>query len=171
MSDINNSISLYQITNGFMELTNLLDRDEITEAEAKEISEGLGLALKEKSVNLIGYALNETSLIDAIDVQIKRLQELKKYKQNNLDRYKAYVKDNMERLGISKIETEIGNISIAKSPLSVEIVNEDLIPKEYKTIVTTEKIDKKKIADSFKSTGEIIPGVNINTNNTNLRIR
>ena len=33
------------------------------------------------------------------------------------------------------------------------------------------KVDKKKIAEAFKSTGELIEGVEIHTDNTNLRIK
>ena len=62
-------------------------------------------------------------------------------------------------------------MSIAKNPISVEIVNEDEIPSEYKQEVVTTKVDKKAIADNFRDTGEIIPGVNINTQNTSLRIK
>ena len=77
----------------------------------------------------------------------------------------------MDLLGLEKISTDLGVISIAKSPISVEILDEQQIPDEYKEVVTTIKVDKKKIADNFKETGEIIDGVNIITNNTNLRIK
>lgn len=77
----------------------------------------------------------------------------------------------MQVLGIDKIETELGTISIAKSPISVDIIDEDKIPAEYKTIVQTIKVDKKAIADNFKSTGELIEGVRINTENKSLRIK
>ena len=77
----------------------------------------------------------------------------------------------MERLGLQKIETELGSLSIAKSPISVEITNEDELPDEFKQQVVTTKIDKKAIADNFKATGEIPNGVVIHTENTNLRIK
>ena len=163
--------SLYEITNSFLNLMNKAEEGEITEEEYNKIGEELALQLQAKSPNLIGYYQNENSLIEAIDSQIKRLQELKKVKQNNLDRYKQYLKDNMERLGITKLETEIGSMSIAKSPISVEIINEEAIPNEFKQIITTTKIDKKAISDNFKSTGEIPDGVVIHTDNTNLRIK
>ena len=77
----------------------------------------------------------------------------------------------MVRNGIKKIETALGNLTIANSPISVQIENEDEIPSEFKTEIRTMKIEKKKIADNFKATGEIPNGVNIYTNNTNLRIK
>ena len=164
MSDL----KLYQITNGFMQLN---DKEELTDEEKGKIAEELSQALMQKSTNIIGYYEERKSLIDAIDVQIKRLQDYKKYETNKLDRYKDYIKTNMEALGIEKIETPVGTISVVKSPLSVDIIDETLVPEEYKEEVKTIKIDKKKIADNFKATGEIIDGVRINTQNTNIRIK
>lgn len=159
---------LYEITNSFMELNS---NDELTDAEKQEIGSQLVQALQTKSNNIVGYYQEEKALLDGIDAEIKRLQDYKKSVSNRIDRYKTYVKDNMQVLGLNKIETELGTISIAKSPISVEIVDEDKIPAEYKTIVQTIKVDKKAISDNFKSTGELIEGVNIITNNTNLRIK
>ena len=62
-------------------------------------------------------------------------------------------------------------MTIANNPISVEIVNEDAVPDEYKQVITTTKVDKKAITDNFKATGEIPDGVNIITQNTSLRIK
>lgn len=163
--------SLYKITDKFIGLMNKAEAGELTEEEYNKLGEELAIELQNKGTNIVGYALNEESLIDAIDIQIKRLQEFKKSKQNNLDKFKEYVKDNMERLGITKMDTELGTLSIAKNPMSVEIINEDEIPKEYKQEVITEKIDKTAIKKHFKETGEMIPGINIIDNKTSLRIK
>ena len=161
-------LKLYQITNGFMMLN---DKDDLTDEEKQEIGLQLCDALQNKSSNIIAYYQNEMVLLDGIDAQIKRLQEYKKVKQNQIERYKGYVKSNMELLGIDKIETELGKISIAKSPISVDVVDIDKIPNKYKVIVTELKVDKQLIKGDFKKTCEIVDGVNIITNNTNLRIK
>lgn len=163
--------SLYKITDKFIGLMNRAEAGELTEEEYNQLGEELAIELQNKGTNIVGYALNEESLIDAIDIQIKRLQEFKKLKQNNLDRFKEYVKDNMERLGITKMDTELGILSIAKNPMSVEIVNEDEIPKEFKQEIVTEMIDKTAIKKHFKETGEMIPGTNIIDDKTSLRIK
>lgn len=163
--------NLYEITNSFVELMSKAEEGELTEEEYNKIGEELAVQLQAKSSNIIGYYQNENALIEAIDNQIKRLQDFKKIKQNSVDRFKKYVKENMERLEIQKIETELGTLSIAKSPISVEIVNEDEIPEEFKDTITTVKTNKKKISDNFKATGEIPNGVVIHTDNTNLRIK
>ena len=165
------NLSLYNITNKFVELIDKAQEGELTEEEYNQLGEELAIELQNKSAGIIGYTQNEEALIEAIDMQIKRLTEFKKSKQNNLDKFKEYVKDNMNRLGISKIETELGILSIAKNPMSVEIENEDEIPSEYKQEVVTTKIDKTAIKEHFKQTGEIIPGARVVNDKTRLNIK
>ena len=101
----------------------------------------------------------------------KRIAENRKSLESKLDKFKQYVKENMERLGITKMETELGTLSIAKNPLSVEIENEDEIPAEFKQEIVTIKIDKTAIKNHFKETGEVVSGVQIVDDKTSLRIK
>lgn len=165
------NLSLYNITDRFVEIMDKVQEGEITEEQYNELGQELAIALQNKSIGIIGYVQNEEALIDAVDVQIKRLQDLKKQKTNNLDKFKQYVKENMEKLGITKLETEIGKMSIAKNPLSIEIENEDEIPSEFKQEVMTVKIDKTAIKNYFKETGEIVPGARVISDKTSLRIK
>lgn len=165
------NLSLYNITDKFVEIMDKVQEGEITEEQYNELGQELAIALQNKSIGIIGYLQNEEALIDAVDVQIKRLQDLKKQKTNNLDKFKQYVKENMEKLGITKLETEIGKMSIAKNPLSIEIENEDEIPSEFKQEVMTVKIDKTAIKNHFKETGEIVPGTRIISDKTSLRVK
>lgn len=165
------NLSLYNITDRFVEIMDRVQEGEITEEQYNELGQELAIALQNKSIGIIGYVQNEEALIDAVDIQIKRLQDLKKQKTNNLDKFKQYVKENMEKLGITKLETEIGKMSIAKNPLSIEIENEDEIPSEFKQEVMTVKIDKTAIKNYFKETGEIVPGTRIISDKTSLRVK
>lgn len=114
---------------------------------------------------------NNELTIEAMKIEEKRISDMRKALENKTSKFKDYVKECMENNGITKIDTELGSLSIAKSPISVEITNEEKIPTEFKQEVVTIKIDKKAIADNFKTTGELIDGVVIHTDNTNLRIR
>lgn len=165
------NLTLYNITNKFVDLMNKAQEGELTEEEYNQLGEELAIELQNKSSGIIGYAQNEEALIDAIDFQIKRLQELKKSKQSSLDKFKQYVKENMDKLGIAKIETELGILSIAKNPMSVEIENEEEIPAEFKQEIVTTKIDKTAIKNHFKETGEIVAGTRIVDDKTSLRIK
>ena len=163
-----NNLSLYQITNAF---PILMEQEEITEENKKKIEEELTILLQQKSQNIIGYTRNIELTINAIKEEEKRISENRKALENKMSRFKDYVKECMERNGITKIETELGTLSLAKSPASVEVINEEEVPEEFKQEVITIKIDKTKIKNYFKETGEIPEGTNIVTTNTNLRIK
>ena len=163
-----NSLSLYEITNAFPVL---MENEEITEEEKKKIKEELTILLQQKSQNIIGYSKNIELTIESMKEEEKRISTQRKALENRLIKFKEYVKECMETNSITKIETSLGSLMIAKSPISVEIVNENEIPNEFKNEVVTVKVDKKAIADNFKSTGEVPNGVIINSENTNLRIK
>lgn len=163
-----NNLSLYEITSGFPAL---MENEEISEEDKKKIEDELVVLLQQKSQNIIGYTKNIELTINAMKEEEKRIADNRKVLENKMDRFKDYVKECMEKNGITKIETGLGTLSIAKSPASVEIVNEDEIPSEFKQEVVTVKVDKTKIKNNFKETGEIPAGVNIITTNTNLRIK
>lgn len=163
-----NNLSLYEITNAF---PRLMEEDEMSNTEKEVLEKELTELLQQKSQNIIGYTKNIELTIEAMKTEEKRISEQRKVLENKLDKFKQYVKECMEQNGIKKIETGLGTISIAKNPISIEIENEEKVPDEFKTVITTTKIDKTKIKDNFKETGEIPDGVKINTENTRLQIK
>lgn len=167
MSDL----TLYNITNKFVDLMDKAENGELTEEEYNKLGEELALELQNKSSNIIGYVRNSELLIEAMKAEEKRISDLRKMAENKTERFKQYVKENMEKLGLEKIQTELGILSIARNPISVEIENEEAIPDEFKNIVQTVKIDKTAIKKHFKETGEVIAGVQIVDDKTSLRIK
>lgn len=101
----------------------------------------------------------------------KRLSDIRKQGEKKLDKFYQYVKENMERLGLEEIPTELGKLKITKNPMSIEIENEDEIPSEFKKEVTTTQVDKTAIKNHFKDTGEIVPGIRIINDKTSLKIK
>lgn len=165
------NISLYNITNRFAELMDKANDGELTEEEYNELGNELALELQNKSANIIGYIKNSESLLDAMKTEEKRLSDIRKQGEAKLEKFYQYVKENMEKLGLVEIPTELGSLKINKNPMSVEIENEDEIPSEFKQEIVTTKIDKTAIKNHFKETGEIVAGIKIVDNKTSLRIK
>lgn len=161
-------LSLYEITGAFPKL---MAQEEMSEEDKNKVEEELTTLLQKKSNAVIAYSKNIELTIKAMKEEESRISTNRKVLENRLEQFKKYVKECMEGNGINKIETDLGTLSIARSPISVEIVNEENVPDEYKEVIFITKVDKKKIADAFKSTGEVIEGVEIHTDNTNLRIK
>lgn len=165
------NLSLYNITNKFVELMDKAQEGELTEEEYNELGNELALELQNKSSNIIGYIKNSESLLEAMKTEEKRLSDMRKQGEKKLDKFYQYVKENMERLGLVEIPTELGKLKITKNPMSIEIENEDEIPLEFKKEVITTQIDKTAIKNHFKDTGELVPGIRIIDNKTSLRIK
>lgn len=161
------NLSLYQITSSFPKLI----EEEMSEEDKKEVKKELTELLQQKSQNLIGYIRNIELTIEAMKNEEKRISEQRKVLESRLTKFKEYVKECMEQNGFTKIETQLGALSIAKNPISVEIYDEAQIPDEYKTKVIEIKVDKTAIKKALKETGEIIPGTRIINNKTSLRIK
>lgn len=76
----------------------------------------------------------------------------------------------MEELGLEKIETELGVLTIAKNPASIDVYDENLITDEYKKEKITVSIDKTAIKNAIKE-GKEIQGARLIEDKTSLRIK
>ena len=110
--------------------------------------------LKNKSANIIAVVRNQELTIEALDTEIERLKGLKKLRENQLNKFKDYIKNVMLVNQIEKIDTVLGTIKFTKST-STEIYDESLIDKKFIEIVTTEKISKEKIKSALKAGKEV----------------
>ncbi len=164
------NLSLYNITNSFITLFEKAENEELTQEEIQEQGNELALALKNKSTSIIGYVRNLDLTSEAIKNEIDRLTIMKKAIDNKNTKFKEYVKENMERLDLPKIDTELGTLSIAKNPASVEIFDETLISDEYKKEKVTVSIDKTSIKNALKA-GKDVQGARLVEDKTSLRIK
>ena len=160
--------TLYDIRCKFVEIMN---NEELSEEQVQELGTELAMELKNKSSNIIAYVIDSESLLERIKAEEKRLADIRKIGEAKLEKFKKYVKENMEALELQKIQTELGTLSIAKNPISVDVIEEDKLPNEFKQEVVTVKIDKKAIAQHFKETGEVPSGCIIYTDRTSIRIK
>ena len=104
---------------------------------------------------------------EAIKTEIERLTVMKKAIDSKIDKFKEYVKVNMQDLNLEKIQTELGTLTIAKNPVSVEIYDETLIADEYKKEKVTVSIDKTAIKNAIKS-GKDVQGARLIEDKTSL---
>ena len=159
-------MKLYEITSEMRALDELFlsCRDEET-GEVKDdgvidiLEQELKLQLQTKGAGIIKSFKNSEAMLNGVDEEIKRLQALKKSISNQINSRKEYIVRNMEMMGITKIETELGNLSLRKSK-SVNIYDESLIDKKFIEIETKEKISKTEIKKAIEA-GENVQGANI----------
>lgn len=90
---------------------------------------------------------------DAIDVEIKRLQERKKINQNGIERLKTTLLEAMEFTGKTKFKTELHNYSIRNNAPSLQINDDTKIPKQF-YLEQQPKLDKRELLKFVKENGE-----------------
>ena len=100
--------SLYQLTDEFLEL---YESDEINEQKLEETA----LAIKNKSEKAALFLKCLESDSKQIDNVIAELHAKKKTIDNKLHSFKEYVKINMEKLGMEKLEAGIFRFTICKN--------------------------------------------------------
>lgn len=86
-----------------------------------------------------------------------RLTARRKAAENMVERLKETLKDAMKITGTSEIKTSIGKWKLVDNPWSCDVTDIDSVPQEYH-IKVEDKIDRKALLETFKATGEIIPG-------------
>jgi hypothetical protein len=154
------------------EYINLLNQLEEAEGElTPELEQALAITEQELEVKSVGYShvIRKTeSDIDVIAAEIKRLQALKKSKENTIERLKSSVENAMVMFGIESISTATTVLSLRKSE-SVEITDESLLPKKYIAEKVTYSPDKNSIKSAIKA-GENVPGASLKTNQ-NLQVK
>ena len=141
------NFSLYQITGAFPAI---MEQEEMAPELKEELERELTVLLHEKSQNIIGYTRNIELTIEAMKTEEKRMSEQRKALENKLDKFKEYVKGCMEQGGITKVDTGLGTLTIAKNPMSVEVENEIEVPDEFKIVKSIVSIDKAAIKNHFK---------------------
>lgn len=156
-------VTLYNISQEFEFISDLLDRDVLEENEKERLQKMLTEKIQENSIEIIKYQIEEQANIEVLAREIKRLQGLKKAAENRVDKFKDRLTENMRKLRCNKIPTPLGNVTLAldgvnKSVALKENVDINSIPEEYLKI--TKELKKTELKKALED-GEIIDGVEI----------
>ena len=152
-------MKLYELSEQYKGLQQLLENDN-SDSMLEAVADTMQLIeedFQEKASNVVLFSKNIEADIDAIDAEIKRLQEKKKAIQNKVESLREYLRMNMTATGINKISCPLFSITMSAPTKQVEILDELILPDDYVTVKTTVAPDKKKILSDLKS-GMDIPG-------------
>jgi hypothetical protein len=135
------SISLYELAEPIRQLMN---DESIPDDQKLDTLELLGDDFKEKAQKVAAFIREVEAEATAYDDEVKRLAERKKVRLAQADRMKDYLRVNMEKTGIKKIDG-LFNITLAAPTQSVE-VNEATLPQQYfKVSVSPDKTELAKL--------------------------
>lgn len=156
-------VTLYNISQEFEYISELLDRDVLEDEEKERLQKMLEEKINESSKEIVTYQIEEQANIDVLSNEIKRLQTLKKAAENRMDKFKDRLTENMRRLQCKKIATPLGNVTLAldgvnKSIALKEGVDINTIPEKF--LKVTKELRKTEIKKAMEN-GETIDGVEV----------
>ncbi len=151
---VNNMRNLYELTNNFMELQQLIEDGEFDAETLADTLEALEGEIEVKAENYGLIMVNLQTLIDGCDREAKRLLDRKKSIQNGIEGLKNNLSNSMLAMDKTKFKTEHFNFSFRKSE-SVIVDDQSLIPDDYIKVKTTETADKTALKKAIKNGCEI----------------
>lgn len=121
-------MKLYEISENYMMVLDALaDADEQTRSDTLE-SLGIGDDFNTKAVNVAGYFQSLDAECEALKAAEKRIAERRRSIEAHSARLREYLLANMLKTGIGSIKCPEFEVKLAKCPISVEIIDESLLP-------------------------------------------
>ena len=153
-------MKLYELTTDFLSFVEAVDNDEIPEEAIADTLESIELAIEDKADNMACLLKNLDAEITAFKTEENRLAERRKAKEKTYDRIKEYLAENLQRVGIDKMETVRNKITFRKSE-SVEVDEVAFIKwaeKERDDLLTysAPKANKTAIKDALKNGAKVV---------------
>jgi len=151
------NLTLYQVSDQYLADLEKLNDLELDDQTFKDTLEGLTGDFELKVTNVSMYVRNIEASVEAIREAEKQMSNRRKAMENKINRLKQYLKDNMIRTGITKVDCPYFQLSLRNNPETVEVINLDEITPEYFDIppLPAPVLNKKAVKDAIKSGIEI----------------
>lgn len=121
--------TLYELTGQYLELLEMAEEgDETIIADTLEAIDG---EIEDKADNYAKVLQELDIRAEAIDKEIKRLQDKKKTIGNNAKRIKGHLERSMIATGKRKFKTLLFSFGIQKNPASVNVLNSEGVPEQF----------------------------------------
>jgi hypothetical protein len=141
-------MNLFDLSKNYLKLRDMMLDPDIDQEAISDTLEAIEGSIEEKA-DSYAYIINELDAqCEMLKKEIDRLGLLSASIANNKERLRANLLLSMQNTGKTKFKTDKHSFSIRNSR-SVDIINEELIPDDYKKI--TVAISKRDIGDAIKN--------------------
>lgn len=153
------SLALYQLADLYLADLKTLEDLDLDDQTVADTLEGLSGELEVKATNVAMFCRNLEASAEAIKNAEVAMANRRKAIERRAERIRAYLKENMERVGILKIEGPHFSLAIKKNPPAVHVEAQELVPQEFfkQAPPPPPSLDKKAVADALKA-GKDVPG-------------
>ena len=141
-------------------------RTDAEQRNALEKLKSLKMEHEEKLKNMEKARLNLADETENLELEIVYLKKHLAKMKRDAEKFDAFIIARMQEADLQKH----GRMSIGKSPPKVVIIDEDAIPDKFKRERIETDVSKSEILQAYKR-GEIIPGVEIQSENLHMRYK
>lgn len=162
---------LYEISADFERVLDMCYDETASNEEIQTVLEQLEGELAEKVGNGIAVIQTLKATADATNAEIQRLTQYKRSLESRVNFLKVYYLDHLTRIGKTKVMTARGAMTISKAGglKSLKIEDEELIPMEFKRVVSSTIIDKDALRTALER-GKEVSGARLEERGNYLRI-
>lgn len=156
-------MKLYEITGEMMqaiEKYNSVTNDEELEALGKTLQD-IQIAFNEKATAVGFHIVNLQADVNAIEMEIARLDEMRNRLKKQAEWFKNYLHTSMVQTNTPQVTTSTLKVALVKNPPKVIVDDETRIPEEYKRTRTEVFIDKQRILKEWKEQGVGVEGTRV----------
>ena len=161
-------MKLYEIKEQIQLLDRFIEQNELDKEDFKEAFNQIEGTLEEKAEGYVKYMRNLSAEAEAFKVEADRMSDKARTLKNHADRIKNTLDETLRELDIKELKAGLFNLKYQKNPPSVNILDMELIPENYKLLQEI-KLDKKAILQDIKA-GQEVAGAEL-TQGESLRIR
>lgn len=120
-------MKLYEITEQYENIAELLNNPEFAEnVDVQKALDAIQEDFNQKAERVVHVIKNAEGDIEVIDAEIKRLQAMKKQRQNGIEGIKNYLKLNMAKTDTESIKCPLFSISYREQKESAVELDDDL---------------------------------------------
>ena len=154
--------TLYELTGTMKHLLDLAQSGEVDQETIDATIESMDLT-NDIERKIEGYAIVMDELKasnERIRNEEKRLADRRRVQQNNYDRMRETLLNQMKLLELDRVKTDKYTVSVRQNPVKVIVRDDSNIPKDF-FVEQRPKLDRKKLKEYLESTNEEVEGVEL----------
>lgn len=161
-------MKLYELSREYSEFLAIAGQEDFDPQTIADTLEGIKGEIEEKGKNVAAFSQNIEAEITAMKEAEKKIALRRKTLERKVEWMKNYLRENMERCGITKIECPEFRVTLGNPSEICDVFDEDVLPEDY--FAVKKSPDKKLIMQALKD-GYEVPGAKIGHGVPRLSIR
>lgn len=146
------NLKLYEYTENYENLLELIEENPELDAEAiADALDGIQESAEEKIFNTAGFIKKLEDDVELIKNRVRELNETKAQKAKKVEDIKNYLLEHMIRMDIKKMDNGTRLVRYQNNPKSIDVINTDKVPKDFKKYKTTLNVDAKSLPKKWAS--------------------